>query len=352
MTQGVMNASSVPQLFWTAATNEQGEVTREYDLLYCDAMNFSDALTSQWKRLASGFVHTMVDTGGLIQVDGGGDMYLTPPSELINTMRFYRAAAKDRWLTNRNPRIATEEIYGVKTFRLYRGQNWVALPFMPDSNSAIRVFGNSLYGTDEAATATKISWYHQLTIQESKRTIWMDAVSQPPVWRYSVPEVLWDEEANQAEVPVQEGFIIEVPDNAPEPQIITFIGRIPTNALEMGMGAMGKHNLAGFNQPRWVHPSQLGLLEAGFKGSDFPMGSDRIWTFNRVTQRAKPDIWYRSTDGTWRYNITPNFPVVQSWERPFGPDDAIVILTSPTNTTYWTWTNRVLYTPPTRTMSP
>ncbi|OQA29014.1 MAG: hypothetical protein BWY59_00583 [Verrucomicrobia bacterium ADurb.Bin345] len=352
MTQGVMNASGYPQFFWTAATNESGQVVREYDLLFCDAMNFTAALTTQWKRLASGYTHTLMDTGGLVYVEGQGYVYVTPPSELVNTMRFYRAAAHDRWMTNNNPRIATEEIYGVKTFRLYRGQNWVSLPFVPDANTIMGVFGTNVVGGSDPGESTVISWYYRVDTESSSHQVWLDTGGSVPTWRYSGPETNWNDSANDVTVPIHDGFIVEVRPDAPEPQVVTFIGRVPTNRMTQAVGGMRHYHLVGFNQPLWVHPSQLGLLQSGFRGGTFPTSSDRIWAFNRVTQRTKADIWYRTTDNTWRYNLTPSFPVVQSWERPFGPDDALVILTSPTNTAYWTWTNQLLYTPPTRTMSP
>jgi hypothetical protein len=344
MTQGVIRANSYPEMSWTAATNEIGQVIRQYDLLYCDAMSFSETLTNEWKLLNTDYTQVMSDMGATNR---------TPPWQLINTMRFYRAAGHDRWQTNRDPRIGTAEIYGLKTFRLYPGQNWIALPCVPDCNTVVRVFGNALPAGPDAASSTIITWYEQHQDQIARQQVWLDGSGYSNVWRYSLPTELSGQLANEVNVPVMEGVIVEIPTNLTQPEVVVFLGRVPTNRQSVSVLGGKCYNLVGFNQPRWVHPSQLGLLESGFKGGAYPNQSDKIWAFDRVTQKAKPQIWYDSVTATWRWNISQQggFPEVRSWERPFGPDDAIVIQTSSTNVN-WGWTNRVLYLAPTRTFTP
>jgi len=341
MTQGVVQANgTVPEFYWTAATNALGDVDREYDLMYCDALNFTEALTNEWKLLSSGYTNVLSDLGSGI----------TPPNQLVNTMRFYRAAMHDRWLSDRDPRVASAEIYGVKTFRLYRGQNWVALPFTPDCNTVVRVFGNNqIQGGPDFASSDIIDWYQAYQGESVKTEVWLDNSGTSNNWRYSKPVGKVNQIANDLLVPVNEGVVITVRTNHSEPQVITFVGRVPTQTVTKIISGNSRYNLVGFNSPRWTHPSQMNLLESGFKGGKYPQWSDRIWVFNRSSQDAKADIWYDSDNARWRLNQTPNFPNVPN--NYFGPDDAMIILTSATNT-YWTWTNTILYSSPTRTMTP
>ena len=338
VTQGVLVASiNGPQIAWTA-TNKSGVIVRNYDLIYCDAMDFHQSLTTAWSLIQSVSNSWAQDTGSATR---------TPPLQMVNTMRFYRAAAEGQWQTTRSPRVASAEIYGHKTLRFYRGQNWVGLPFVPDSNCVKSIFGYGLPGSNSAAYATRITWYSNVMSTNAKAQIWLSKSAGSTSWQYSVGG---SGSADTMPLDIMNGFIIEIPTNASQPQVLPFIGRLPTNTTTGVVAGASAFNVLNFRSPRRLHPAQMNLSESGFKGGRYPMQSDRIWSLNRETQRANPDCWL-DTSGTptWRLNWTPTFPEVPT--NYFNPDDAVIIRTSPTNAN-WIWTNKLLYPLPTRNMTP
>ncbi len=344
MTQGVLNASYNPQLFWKAATNQSGQINREYDLIYCDALDFADTLTNQWKLLDSGYTNTIWDAGEGERI---------APSGLINTMRFYRAARKDYWLTNRNPRIASVEIYGAKNIRLYPGQNWVALPFEQDTNTLYSaLMPNALPGgsSDTDPNAAHVSWYVRSAGQVARVGAWCCSYGSSNGWLTFTPTM--NDPANDLFVPIGEGFIVEMPTNTSTVYNHVFVGQVPatvvTQQIVTGTGSFAgrTYNLVNFHGPNRVHPSQMGLLESGFKGGTSSTASDRLRKFNKETQLTDPDIWYDTNVNQWKFTTGGGVPAGY-----FKPDDAIVIM-SVKSTGNWIWTNRVLYSAPTRTMDP
>ena len=338
VTQGVLVASiNGPQIAWTA-TNKSGVIVRNYDLIYCDALDFDQGLTSAWALIQSVSNSWAQDTGSATR---------TPPLQMVNTMRFYRAAAEGQWQTTRSPRVASAEIYGHKTLRFYRGQNWVGLPFVPDSNCVKSIFGYGLPGSNSAAYATRITWYSNAMSTNAKTQVWLSKSAGSTSWQYSIGG---SGSADTMPLSLMQGFILEIPTNAAQPQVVPFIGRIPTNIMTGVVAGASAYNVLTFRSPRRLHPAQMNLTESGFKGGRFPLQSDRIWSLNRENQQSTLDCWL-DTSGTptWRLNQTPSFPAVPT--NYFNPDDAVVIRTSPTNSN-WAWTNKLLYPIPTRNMTP
>ncbi|HQQ04631.1 MAG TPA: choice-of-anchor D domain-containing protein [Kiritimatiellia bacterium] len=326
------------------ATNSQGIMNRKIDVLYADSLQFVEALTNEWTLLGlADSTSFLIDTG---QVSG------VPPRQLgANMMRFYRAASQNNWLPARNPRSASVEIFGVKPVTLYPGQNWISLPFWPTRQNILHVLGRSLpagtTGGDEQAT--RVSWYDRnnggwLATQE----VALIQSSPTSFWLYT--EGGGGGDGNDAILPLHEAFVIELPTNA-APQTILLTGRVPTNSMVQTVRAMHNsvpgRNLVSFNAPRYLHPSQMGLLEAGFQGGAAPIWSDQIWKYDRSGQFAPYPVWFRTSDNTWRHTHPFPFPPVAS--NYFGPDDGIFIHTR-ASTSDWSWTNKILYKLPTSRM--
>ncbi len=344
VTQGVVlvTITNGPSISWTA-TNSAGAIVKAFDLLYVDTLDYSDALTNQWKLLTSVVDSCYMDTGWVDR---------TPPWQMVNTMRFYRAAQHDQWITGRVPRAASVEIYGMKTIRIYRGQNWIALPFIPDSNSVKSILGYNLPGGPlyTSTNSTRVVWYDQRYNQYPKTEIWLSKSTGQTSWQYNVGG---SGTADYMAVNLTEGFVIQVPTNGPRgTNVIMFLGRIPTTTVSRSIQgtASGCYNVVTFRGPRRMHPAQMNL--GGFQGTSDgnPLHSDRIWSLNRETQRANPEAWYDTSTGRWRLNITPSFPDVPT--NYFGPDDAIVIHKPAGHSTPWTWIIPVLHSPPTKNISP
>ncbi len=335
MTQGVLSAASEPSLFWTAATNTVGGITREYDLIYCDAMDFHEATTAAWYFLLSGYTNTITDLGATNRC---------APWLMVDTMRFYRAAMHDNWLTGRTPRVASAEIYGFKTIRLWRGQNWCSLPLVPDTYTVARVFGFNLPGsTGPGSNTTYIGWYNRTNRELAKYEIYLVKSVGSTQWTFSVGGA---GNANNWNIPIGEGFVIEIPQSASQPQVMRFIGKVPTNMPPTQIQGLGSFNIVGSFLPRRVHPSQMNLIECGFQGGTWSLGSDRLRKWNRQTQAADMDVWYNTTLGKWVYANGTDVPT-----NYFGPDDAIIIWTRK-STGYWYWTNRILYPYPNKNINP
>ena len=362
VTQGLVHvASKGADIWWKAATNAQGGVDREYDLIYVDNTSFGDPLSNRWNLLLTGWTNTLRDTGAVDRA---------PPLYLGDTMRFYRAARKDYWRTNRVPRIASVEVYGLKVVRIHNGHNWVAVPVIPDDSDARTVLGFSMPGADTYANrATYVSWYQQYTGYVAKTEIWLQKTASVTQWVYSVidgePIQGPLQSADTQALDLTDGFVIEVSTNlARQTNYLQFIGRVPTNRMEkaieprettwtLATWSRGAYNLVGFRTPRWVGPGDLGLLESGFQGGTSALGSDRIRKFTRGAGQdgfgqAGTDVWYDTASSKWRLAVTGNPECPANY---FGPDDAIIIWTVKSSTP-WTWTNKMLYTPPAKNMNP
>ncbi|HBA83579.1 MAG TPA: hypothetical protein DCZ95_05740 [Verrucomicrobia bacterium] len=334
ITQGVVNAETdlgKADIAWTAAEG------REYDLIYVDALDFTSALSNRWKLVERGAASMLSDTGNVA-------MGRVAPKNLGSNMRFYRAAQKDRWTTNWQRRVASEEVYVLKSIRLHPGKNWVAFPGIPDTCTAARVFGHSLPSGGSDVLSTRVSWFSRGTTAIATQCIWLS--SAPLQWRMD------NQNADDISVPIHQGVLIEIPDNETA-RTTLFIGRVPTNSqtqlIKGGTMANPAYNLASFAMPRNVRPSQMNLIESGFQGGDRPSKSDKLLKYDRVHQQISgAGVWYKTNDATWREATSANGAIIGN--SCLTPDDGFVILT--VHPDDWVWTNKVLYTLPTRYMNP
>jgi hypothetical protein len=155
--------------------------------------------------------------------------------------------------------------------------------------------------------------------------------------------------ADQDPVPYNEGFVVEIPTNRPKDQydLMMFIGRVPTNTMTQIIQPKA-YNLVNMRLPARMHPSQMNLLASGFKGGSFSMQSDRLRKLDRYLKSTGQDVWYNTTDQSWRYTGAGTPPASDFY---IGPDDGFLIWTRG-STNAWTWTNAPPYNPPTRLMNP
>ncbi len=340
VTQGVVRitVTNAAKLAWTAATNNSGQVEKPYDLIYVDALDFTEATTSQWALVGTVTNSWLDDTGSATR---------TPPMELVDTMRFYRASQKDYWRTNRDPRVASREVYVLKTFRLSPGQNWVAFPGIPDTNTVAFVFGHNLPASNSIINSTRVQWYARTTNQVATQEVWLATSGSTNQWLYSIPASQSGSSAEECLVPIYQSVIVEIPTNITSTQVVMFIGQVPTNTIVQTLKGNAAHNLVNFNQPHRFGPSQMGLVEAGFQGGKAPPFSDHLWKFDRESQMVEDGIiYYNTTQSRWLFYNGQPVPT-----NYFSPDDGIVIHTFK-STSDLSWTNKILYPIPTRKMSP
>ncbi|MBP7830351.1 MAG: autotransporter-associated beta strand repeat-containing protein [Kiritimatiellae bacterium] len=343
VTQGMVRVTDggilYSEIYWKAATNVSGGVSREYDLLYVDATSFSDGLSNQWALLESGWTNSLVDTGTPARI---------APSLMVNTLRFYRAASADRWETNRTPRVASEEVYGMKTVRLFPGQNWIALSVIPDSNNLQNVLGHELPAgsTYTDPDSTIVGWYNRVSNEVVKKDVWLLDWGTSNQWRTGNGWGGINQPADHRPVPYDEGLVVNIPTNQSETFVMMHLGRVPTNVQTQVIEPNYAYNLVGARVPCRLHPSEMKLVEAGFHGSTLSLHSDRLRKLDRELKSTGQDVWYRTTDQTWRYSsgaLASDFYIT--------PDDGFLIWTRG-STEAWTWTNPLPYTAPTRLMNP
>jgi hypothetical protein len=328
VTQGLARATTRTDIFWTAPTNAQGQVTRAYDLISTDHTSYGDHMQQQgrWNLVGSVSNNWAMDTDPITG----------------NDMRFYRASPRARW-SNAPPFIVSEEVYVAKPVPLRRGQNWVAFPGEPDTNTVLRVFGTNLPPGSTSADATKVTWYDRIGAESPTQQVWLAVGGD---WQYSIGG---SGDAHDVIVPLHQGVVIEIPVDAPEPDYcFLFVGRVPTNTLSQTVVGGAAYNLVSFRLPRRMHPSEMQLLSSGFTGGGFMFVSDMIWKYDRNAQSVPQVVWYNTSANQWRLANGSAVPAGY-----FGPDDALVIWTmgSPSN---WTWTldPAELYDPPARILQP
>lgn len=125
---------------------------------------------------------------------------------------------------------------------------------------------------------------------------------------------------------------------------------VPTVPQVQVVPGNSSHSMVSVNIPETLHPSQMGLLEAGFQGAAIPPLADMLWKYDRNRQLV-PDgkIWFKTTDQTWRFDTGGiNGALVPT--NYFKPDDAVVIWRRTASA--MTWTNIFHYPIPTRDMKP
>ncbi|MFH0879332.1 MAG: hypothetical protein V2A34_06430, partial [Lentisphaerota bacterium] len=247
VTQGVSVATDAiahVEIAWNAVTN------REYDLIYADSLNFNArGLTNSWRLVERGVASRLADTGNVAQ----GRAH---PMNLTNTMRFYRAAAKDRWNVSTR-RVASEEVYVLKTIKLYPGRNWVSFPGIPDTNTISSLMGYNMPKVNNYLDAIKASWYQRSASAVATTILWL-ASGTPPHWMERVGGN--DYIADDKRVPIQDGVVIEVPTNLGfGVQSALFVGRVPTNSLSQPIIGNAV-NMVSPRVPYRLHPSQMNLV--------------------------------------------------------------------------------------------
>ncbi len=313
-------AASAVKLSWTGV-----EAAKTYDVIYSDAAGYSDIMTNSaaWGLLGS--------TNTLEYTDHN-------PHAMGDKLRFYRVAYKDHWNSG-DRKKASLQVYVGKRIRLYSGRNWVALPGTPDDHTVAFVFGTNLPANDVAANATRISWMRSgINGWDATQQVYLTAEQ---AWRYSLAApghvgAL----ATNAYLPDNQSFIVDIPAGVISTQIF-FTGRLPLTNDPPQVTILGGSNssnraytYATFNLPADISTNMLNsLLAAGFgawRGSA-PV-SDALWTYNKISQRNGPQIFYK--DNRWQY-------FDGAWKNYYNgmikADDGIVIR-SVTNKVPFTWT--------------
>jgi hypothetical protein len=348
VTQGLISVTAgstnpYVEVSWTAATN------KEYDAIYVDASSFADGLTSAWSYLRTVTNSWMDDTGSLAR---------TPPAFLGgSTMRFYRAAQAGRWVVTAMPtRVASREVYVAKPVLLNEGQNFVSLFMEPDSNSVAQILGTNLLpaGPSLAVTSTVISFYGSTTNGQARPVTWW--LSNMGHWMYSTGGV-----ADHEPLPLYDGFNVTIPEGAGNRRVVV-AGRVPTSTVVRSVGpgwsTQNVYHVLSYNVPRRMKISELGLKEAGLVGHNNGALADEVRILSKgwgsPTNQPKARLRLRSDGTTWQYySYSPaEFPSGPPGAADYviEPDEAIIVVRR--NSTALSWTNKLYYTPPTRTMTP
>ncbi|MFH0880128.1 MAG: hypothetical protein V2A34_10490, partial [Lentisphaerota bacterium] len=344
VTQGVSVATTAiahVEIAWNAVTN------REYDLIYADSLNFNArALTNSWRLVERGVASRLADTGNVAQ----GRAH---PMNLTNTMRFYRAAAKDRWNVA-SRRVASEEVYVLKTIKMYPGRNWVSFPGIPDTNTISAVLGYNLPRNDLYLNALKASWYQRSASAMATTVLWL-ADGTPPHWMERIGGD--DYIADDKRIPIHDGVVIDIPTNQGYGvQTALFVGRVPTNSLSQPITG-NAINMVSPRVPYRLHPSQMNLVASGFIGNSAPRFSDLLRKYNRATQQIDESwgsgLFYDPSTSKWRVYIGSGpYPEANAADPRYLvlPDDGLIIQSKHAGN--WTWTLNMPYDTPTRYMDP
>lgn len=348
MTQGMVMVHSGQQAIhvaWTAYTDAQGSVNKDYDIIYTDVADpgFHAGLTNSWAWCGTLRNSAFVDTGSAWRVH---------PTQLGNAMRFYRATFNNTWQTGLASRFASREIYVAKCVDLKEGENFLSLFMLPDVNQIAAVFGtNRLPAGETMDESTRIEWYSSNAQSEATNIVWL---SDAGVWMYATGGV-----ANALPVPLSQGFNLILPPGSGDRDLL-LIGRVPTNASAANGHAPVVHtyeaySILSYNLPYRIRLKDSGLKQAGFSGvtpgQPFnPRYSDEI----RIMQKgggsfASPQ--YRillNASGQFQYYSGGSG---SAEEHILEPDQAIVIYTKKSRTNF-TWNISLPYPPPTKNMNP
>lgn len=303
----------------------------QYDLIYIDAINYSDSLSNNWQLLYSDTAasDTMVFTNNLISLN-------------VGFLRFLRVSPLGAW-SNAGGKYASRQVYVGKRTRLYPGRNWVAPPALPVSPTVSNVFGYDLPAGDLAA-GTRVYLYDKgVTIAPTGSFRLASGTPDNWVW-----ETGGSGDADQFIMPVNQGFMIDLPGAAVRE--FALVGALRTNTQNTVIAGDDALTFVSVQLPATMHPKDLGLVDSGFTGGTRAMRSDRIYLWDRERQRIKDGrwLWYNSGNSTWYYD---DGSPVSTVSRPVGQDDALLIYTAPGHSGY-TWDNTIYYTPPNASMTP
>jgi len=354
VTQGFNRVDTDLEIQWI--WNEE----RTYDIVHVDAMSMSDSFTNMWE-----WVTTITNAGWMCDT-GNVALERARPTTLSDTMRFYRVSRQGAWTTNNALRRGSVEVYVTKPLNLYTGENWHSTFFIPDTATVAYVFStNILPRGDTFAEATKISWFDATaggsTNQNGAVTavVWLASSTQ---WLYQVGGTL-NANANNMLIPLNQGFLIEIPGNPQTNQSkalsMMIIGLVPTQEVTQviagGTSSSNRIHILSHNMPVRVGLSSMGIRGSGFVGNNNGVLADEVRILSQgghgSLQNPKARIRLRSDGTTWQYYTTPGSgAAADPANYVIEPDDAVIIIRR--NAAAMTWTNRLLYTPPTKNFTP
>jgi len=329
---------------------------RTYDIVYADNSTMTDSLTNQWD-----WVTTITNAGWMTDT---GAVDRTRPLVLDETLRFYRVSRQNAWQTNNTTRRGSVEVYVTKPLNLYTGENWHSLFFLPDTATVSYVFNtNILPASDNFGQSTKISWFGPSYGGTSNQS----GVATAVVWLADSGNWIWYTGgvgiANEKLVPLDQGFLLEIPGNASTNQSVArqmmIIGRVPTQQVEIavGGGSVASNNIfvLSHNMPVRTYLTNMGFRGSGFYGNNNGSLADEVRILapggNGSLENPKARIRLRTDGVTWQYYSAP--AAGEAGDPRFyiiDPDDAVVVIRR--NAAPMIWTNKVWYTAPTKNFSP
>lgn len=272
-------------------------------LLYTDADSAANLKKADWKLAARG-------TGNLLFDDG--TLSGTSPGEVKNGFRFYALGGEGG--TVRRP------VYAFRIVTLHPGKQWVGLWGIPPDPTLSGLLGKDLPAEKTMGDASRVTWFARTTGEQPREEMWLYQGREERDWRWSN---MRPDTANTVKVEQGDGLQIEIPSGA-ERQELPLLLRLHRNSYPQEIKAPGMIQIISLNVAAALHPSKLGLIKAGFTGGPNPLLSDWLWTYDREGQHANPAIWYRSSDGTWRFT-SDGYP-----EVPRGylkPEEAVLLYT-------------------------
>jgi hypothetical protein len=291
------------------------------DLIAADAESFGTSLSDarRWRLIDRGLGTALADTN---------------PPTAGRTMRFYRAAPAGSWLKS-DVSVASEEVYVVKAFRVFRAQGaqraqgWSSFPGLPITNSATAMFGSTwLPAGDTVGEATTVTWYDSSSNPVPQWQIYLEA-GNTNTWLFSVTngapvgDVRVTADA-LSETLSRSGYLIEVPSVAEQPHYTLYhICRLPTNGIQRVIRGGRGYNLLNVGFPARVGPDAFGLTNAVSLGR--PTRSDLMWKLDMETQLLDTAPIYRSSRSgppVWKFltgaSVAADF---------FGPQDSVMFYT-------------------------
>ena len=349
VTQGVVavSASNRVEISWIAKTNEAGDITRVFDALYFDSRGgFANATSNSWALLGEVTNSWVHDTGSVARVS---------PYSMTSTMRFYRAAIKDAWHLTNHIRRASQQIYVSKSVPLVPGENWLSLFAIPDEDTVAGIFGtNRLPASSSIANAARITWYGGATPSGNPvKTIYLSASNR---WIYSLGG---SGIADNMQVPLGEGFNVELPSTAPARNLI-MIGQLPTNPVTQTIAARTNFNIVSCPLPRRMKISELGLMEAGFQAGTNPLAvvqsADELRILNNASGNGsmtspRLSVWVQKI-GSGAANYCKVGGFTSAGNEYVEVDETIIWLRRGSQNTTWTNDPARFYSVPGKNMNP
>ena len=368
-------------LYWIAATNAGGQVTKEYDLFYRDATSFNESSNNTWTLVGTVTNNWFVDAGALEQS--------------ANKLRFYRASYKDRWQRTRTVGeegsqevitqrpLMSEDVYGMTAVPLLEGQNYVSLHGYGVGGGQTNTLG-AIFGTDTnfwpvggtAAQSVRLDVYSASFKAggnaRPSRQYYLGTKDGQTDW-YLTGGGKYTDEIDQDIF--KHGVAINLPEISNERRdlVVTNNGvtqnaiywhpvlQVPTNNIlpeadstdsftvhvKAGSPRAGvMWNLCSFVLPVACHPADLGLtIKSGSITNGFAPSTtktltatcDVIYAYDSVNKKLRDGSgMFLDKDLVWR-SIYGDCPVVQPWIKPFYPNDMIIINTR-SGGGDWTWT--------------